>query len=167
MLVDQQAAHERILYERYLDVFSVQNSGTQQSLFPKNITLSIADAVVLRTILDTINEAGFDLRDLGNDTFVLQGVPADLLATDLNEQKLVEQLLEQYKQHETIRLDIREQIARVLARQNAVKRGNDLSPTAMQHLIDELFACVTPYQSPYGQVCFVTYDMEDILKKFA
>ena len=166
MLVDQQAAHERILYERYLDVFSVQNNGIQQSLFPKTITLSIPDAAILRTILDTINELGFDLRDLGNQTFVLQGIPTDLLAADLNEQKLVEQLLEHYKMHETVRLDIREQIARVLARQNAVKRGADLTPTAMQHLIDELFACTTPYQSPYGQTCFVTYDMEEIAKRF-
>jgi DNA mismatch repair protein MutL len=166
MLVDQQAAHERILYERYLDVFSVQNNGIQQSLFPKTITLSIPDAAILRTILDTINELGFDLRDLGNQTFVLQGIPTDLLSTDLNEQKLVEQLLEHYKMHETVRLDIREQIARVLARQNAVKRGADLTPTAMQHLIDELFACTTPYQSPYGQTCFVTYDMEEIVKRF-
>jgi DNA mismatch repair protein MutL len=166
LLVDQQAAHERILYERYLDVFSVQNNGIQQSLFPKTITLSIADAIILRTILDTINELGFDLRDLGNQTFVLQGIPTDLLSTELNEQKLIEQLLEHYKLHETIKLDIREQIARALARQNAVKRGSDLTPAAMQHLIDELFACTVPYQSPYGQTCFVTYDMDDILKKF-
>ena len=102
LLIDQQAAHERVLYERYLDMLAVENSGIQQSLFPKTVTLSPTDAALLRELLDEINALGFDIRELGNATFVLQGVPAELAAT-FDEKALIENLLEQHKNHDPMR----------------------------------------------------------------
>jgi DNA mismatch repair protein MutL len=166
LLIDQQAAHERVLYERYLDMLSAQQIAVQPSMFPKTITLSPADTALLLDILPDINALGFDIREFGTHTFVLQGVPAELPA-NFDEQQLIETLLEQYKTHETVSLDLRERVARAFARQNAVRRGQDLAPETMQLLIDELFACSNPLQSPFGNTCFVMYELDDIEKRFA
>ncbi len=165
LILEQQAAHERILYEQYLDIFSVQNNGIQSSLFPKTIDLSPADAELLRDIIDEVNAIGFDIREFGSNSFVVQGVPTDL-AQHLNEQRFVEQLLEQYKINDDLGFDIREHVARTLARQNAIKRNNELAPEAMQHLIDELFACRTPQKSPFGMACYTIFELDEIEKRF-
>ncbi len=165
LILEQQAAHERILYEQYLDIFSVQNNGIQSSLFPKTIDLSPADAELLRDIIDEVNAIGFDIREFGNNSFVIQGIPADL-AQHLNEQRFVEQLLEQYKINDELGFDIREHVARTLARQNAIKRNNELAPEAMQHLIDELFACKTPQKSPFGMACYTIFELDEMEKRF-
>ncbi len=165
LILEQQAAHERILYEQYLDIFSVQNNGIQSSLFPKTIDLSPADAELLRDIIDEVNAIGFDIREFGNNSFIVQGIPADL-AQHLNEQRFIEQLLEQYKINDELGFDIREHVARTLARQNSIKRQQELTPEAMQHLIDELFACSTPQKSPFGMACYTIFELDEIEKRF-
>ncbi|MEO1714784.1 MAG: DNA mismatch repair endonuclease MutL, partial [Bacteroidota bacterium] len=78
LLIDQQAAHERIQYERYLTAMWEGNSPTQQELFPKTITLPVQDADLLRHMLYQINTLGFDIREFGNNAFIIHGLPADV-----------------------------------------------------------------------------------------
>ena len=165
LLVDQQAAHERILYERYLAALEQQESFTQKELFPKTITVSTADAEVLKSIGEQINALGFDLQEFGKNTFVIHGIPADL-PTGYDEQRIVEVLLEQYKNNLDLKLDIHDNIARSMARSASIKRGQQLTVIEMQELIDQLFACSVPYKSPSGKNCFITFELEDLIKQF-
>jgi DNA mismatch repair protein MutL len=165
MLIDQQAAHERILYEKYIQLFDENNVSTQTELFPKTITLSIYDAELLKEILPDINRLGFDVQEFGQTTFVIHGVPAEL-KQGANEQQLIERLLEQYKMHLNLSLDLKENIARSMARSASTKRGKSLEVKEMRLLIDQLFACAMPFHSPTGAKCFITYELEEIEKLF-
>ncbi len=165
MLLDQQAAHERILYERYLHVLSQQKSTTQKQLFPRTLSLPPADAALLRELLEPINQLGFDIQEFGANTFVINGVPAEL-AGKQDDLKTIESLLEQYKGNLELNLGTHENIARAMARSAAIKKGKMLEPNEMQTLIDQLFGCEVPYLSPSGKRCFITMELEELAKRF-
>ncbi|MEM1321358.1 MAG: DNA mismatch repair endonuclease MutL [Bacteroidota bacterium] len=165
MLIDQQAAHERILYEKYLAALTENESVSQKQLFPKTIGLAPADVPLLKAIIPQINQLGFDVQEFGQDTFVVHGLPAHL-GSNQNEQQIIESLIEQYKQNTELKLDIRENIARSIAKSGAIRRGQRLTPTEMQSLIDQLFACSVPYKSPSGRNCFLTFEMDELEKRF-
>lgn len=165
VLIDQQAAHERILYEKYLEALESQSATTQKQLFPRTVNLSPADATLLRDILPQINLLGFDIQEFGINTFVINGVPAES-AGKQDEEVVLEMLLEQYKMNVDLKLDIRENLARSLAKSAAIKRGQNLSIPEMQSLIDQLFACTVPFKSPTGKNCVLTFELEELVKRF-
>lgn len=166
MLIDQQAASERILYERYLEALRQQPVATQQALFPKNIELPPADAALLRAILPEVNRLGFDIAEFGGDTFIVHGAPADM-SGGLTEEILLERLLAQYKNNLDLDLGTHENLARAMAKSAALKRGQTLGAAEMQDLIDQLFACSSPYKSPSGRTCFITFDLDELQRRFA
>lgn len=166
ILVDQQAAHERILFERYQNSLGQEKKSTQKELFPKTITLNPSDALILKDIAPQINLLGFDLQEFGKDAFVIQGVPTDM-KPDQNVEKMIEDLLEQYKANIEMDLDVQENIARSMAKGSAIKRGQNLAQEEMQELIDQLFACEIPFKSPSGRKCFITFELDELSKKFA
>ena len=165
MLIDQQAAHERILYEKYLMILEEKQSLTQKELFPRNLHLSPIDAEVLRELLPEMTALGFDIQEFGTNSFVLNGIPADL-TNGIDEQKVIETLIEQYKENISLKLDARENMARSMARSSSIRRGQNLTTEEMQGLIDQLFACAIPYKSPSGKNCFLTYELEELERKF-
>lgn len=165
ILIDQQAAHERILYEYYLQVLQKQKPVTQKSLFPKTIGLSTTNAALLKEIIPEVRLLGFDIEDFGAGSFIIHGLPADITGT-VEETHLLGTLLEQYRQNVEINLSTRENLARSLARSASIKRGKPLDPKEMQAIIDKLFACEMPYKSPTGRNCFITIDLEELDKRF-
>jgi len=165
MLLDQQAAHERILYERYLHVLSQQKSTTQKQLFPRTLSLPPSDAELLKELLEPINQLGFDIQEFGANTFVINGVPSEL-AGKQDDLKTIESLLEQYKGNLELNLGTHENIARAMARSAAIKKGKMLESNEMQTLIDQLFGCEVPYLSPSGKRCFITVELEELAKRF-
>lgn len=165
LLIDQQAAHERILFEKYLRMLNERTASAQQQLFPRTVTLSPTDAALLKELLGEINKLGFDLQEFGVNTFVINGVPSET-AGKYDETELVEQLLEQFKSNVDLKLDTQENIARSLARSACLKRGQVLSEEEMQALIDQLFACEVPFKSPSGRNCFLTFELDELEKRF-
>lgn len=165
ILIDQQAASERVLYERYLMQLSEKDVGTQTQLFPKTIYFSPNDAAVLREILSEINKLGFDIQEFGGESFIVHGLPNDWRG-EKDEQKAIERLLEQYKIEVNMKLDIDERIAASMARSSAIKRGTPLSIREMHELIDQLFACSMPFKSPSGRNCFITFDLDALHQQF-
>ena len=105
LLIDQQAAHERILFEKYLEVLDNRQAFTQKDLFPKTINLPPADAALMQEILPHINLLGFDIQPFGNGAFVVQGIPAELVGRQ-DEVKLIETLLYQYNRNVGLNLNI-------------------------------------------------------------
>ena len=165
MVIDQQGAHERILYERILDAFEKQKSSTQQELFPKTLELNPADFALVKEIHSEIQAMGFDISEFGKNTFVIHGVPADTANHDSAD--LLEGLIENYKQNLLdLKSDKRENLARSMARNTAIKSGKALTHEEMNNLIDELFACKMPYSTPNGKPTISTFSMDDLDKRF-
>ena len=165
ILIDQQAAHERVLYERYRSASEKQPLAAQQSLFPETLELSAADATQLLELLPALKTLGYDLQQIGRQAFAIQGTPADV--TDHNEKECLEHLLEQYKQSSTdLKIDPREKMIRSLARQHAIKAGKTMSPEEMQHLIDLLFACEQAQVAPSGRYTFISFRMDELDRLF-
>jgi DNA mismatch repair protein MutL len=100
MLISQQAAHERILYERFLQQLQNHSGVSQQSLFPQSLTLNGADFELLRELMPDIRALGFDIREFGKNTVVVEGIPADL--NNVGEHELLERLLEGFKNNLSI-----------------------------------------------------------------
>jgi DNA mismatch repair protein MutL len=162
MLIDQQSAHERILFERYIQALNNQPIASQQKLFPQTITLNTSDELLLRDILPQVHMLGFEINELGKNTFAINGVPAEL--ENQNVQELIEDLLDNFKKQSSNSDAYNERIAQTLARKASIKPGTRLSQTEMNTLIDQLFACSTPYQSLDGRTCIRTITLEQLFK---
>ncbi|NNE29104.1 MAG: DNA mismatch repair endonuclease MutL [Saprospiraceae bacterium] len=165
LLIDQRVAHQRILYEKYLRQLSQQQAGTQVALFAKTIHINPSDTPTLKEILPLINQLGFDLKEFGQDAFVLQGTPADF-DHKLNEQRVIEELLEQFKSNLELHLNHTENLARSLAISTSVKKGQSLGEYEMRALIDQLFACEIPFKGPTGRKCFIAFELEELDLRF-
>lgn len=165
ILIDQQAAHERILYERYQRALQENPMPTQQSLFPQTLHLPPADAALITEMLPDLQVLGYDLEPFGNHTFVVRGTPADI--QNGNEQASIEGLLEQFKHFSvTLKVNRREQLVLSMARNNSVPAGKALSTREMQNIIDELFACSMPNAAPDGKYTYISFKLTDLAKLF-
>lgn len=165
ILINQQAAHERILYDRYQRALKDKPIAVQQSLFPQTLSLLPADATLLAEMLPELKLLGYELEPFGQHAFLVRGVPADVCQG--SEQQSIEGLLEQYKHFSNeLKLDKREKLIRSLARNNAMPGGKALTASEMQNLIDELFACGQPQLSPTGQFTFISFKLEELEKMF-
>src|SRR5690606_36339104 len=166
IVIEQQSAHERVLYERFIQQLDDHKGASQQSLFPQTVTLNQADFELMQDLLPQIKTLGFQIRPFGKTAFVIEGVPADI-GPGLSETQVLEQLLETYKNHQsTNRLPKRENLARSLARNAAIKSGTWLSKEAMVDLIDQLFACESPNVSLSGKPIIITFTLKELLEKF-
>ena len=165
LLIDQQAAHERILYDKFLQQLGQQDQHTQALLFPINIPLSVQDSQVLKSILTDINQMGFDVKEFSTNTFIVQGLPAEC-GDNVSAEQIIESLLEQQRNAQELETDIKTRIVGALAKSAAIKRGTRLDTQEVQTLIDQLFACEMPYANPWGKKCFIVYDLEDLKKQF-
>lgn len=167
MVIDQQMAHERILYERFLVHLDDRKGASQQSLFPQTITLNANDFELAKSLLDDIKSLGFDVREFGKNTLVVEGVPVDLGSSNINETQLFEQLIEGFKNsQQELKLSKRDSLARSLAKNSAIKAGTSLGQEEMNTLIDELFACKTPNFSVSGKPIIQTITLAELDKKF-
>lgn len=165
LVIHQQYAHERVLYEGYLFSMARREAMAQQELFAQQLTLNPAAAETLRSLLDELKYTGFDIADIGGNTFAISGHPPQLEAQNL--QAIVEGMVNVYQQNEqALKPSLNDNIARSLARSMAVKAGQALTLPEMQHLVDSLFACEHPYTSPYGKPTTYTLPTADIEKRF-
>jgi len=165
MLINQQSAHERILYERFLQQLENHSGVSQQSLFPQSVTLSGPDFELLKELLPDVRALGFDIREFGKNTVVVDGIPADL--SNIGEHELLEQLLEGFKNNLSIlKLDRRDNLARSLARNAAIKTGTKMSLEEMNLLIDQLFACQMPNLALNGKPVITTFTLNELIERF-
>ncbi|RYG54512.1 MAG: DNA mismatch repair endonuclease MutL [Chitinophagaceae bacterium] len=161
LLINQQNAHERILYERFCAAVADKPIATQKSLFPSTLELATADAMLLEELLPELSVLGYQLEPFGKNTFVIQGSPADVLAG--NEKSVLENLIEQYKHFSTeIKFSKREKLLRSLAIQQSVKSGTLLNKKEMQLIVESLFKCAVPSTSPNGKPVFVEFRKSEL-----
>lgn len=163
MVIDQKRAHERILYERLLQVLENHEVASQQQLFPETFELNASDATLLGSILPDLRALGFDIREFGKNTFIINGTPGVLNASTPVD--IIESLLEEYK-NSPVNLNekARETVAASLAQASAIPYGQALKPGEINDLIDSLFACQTPNYSPKGKKVLSIMPLEDFEK---
>jgi DNA mismatch repair protein MutL len=165
MIIDQQAAHERILFEKFLNQLKNKSGQSQQSLFPQAITFSAADFALALEMQPEIEALGFRFDVFGKNTLVVNGVPANVQAA--NEKELFEGLIEQFKVNQSeLALPLQENLARALARRASIKTGQPLVREEMQALVDSLFACSTSNYSPDGKPTFFIFELNKIESYF-
>lgn len=163
MVIDQKRAHERILYERLMQVLENHEVASQQQLFPETIELNASDATLLTGILPDLRALGFDIRDFGKNSFIINGTPGVLNTTSPIE--IIESLLEEYKNSPvSLQEKAREKVATSLAQASAIPYGQTLKPGEISELIDNLFACQTPNFSPKGKKILSIMPLEDFEK---
>jgi DNA mismatch repair protein MutL len=157
MIIDQQLAHERVLFEKYLHDLKNHSAATQQSLFPKAITFSAADFALIMEMESEITALGFRFEVFGKNTLVVNGIPAHV--SHANEKQLFEAFIEQFKHNQAeLALPLQENLARALAKRAAVKAGQKLEYEEMKELLNSLFSCKTPNYSPDGKPTFYIFD---------
>jgi DNA mismatch repair protein MutL len=166
MLIDQQAAHERILYEKYLSLVQNKFGASQQFLFPQSIELSQSDFALVMEMEEDIRALGFVFNIFGKTTIVVNGIPSDVPIG--SEKNLFEGLIEQFKMNKMdLKIERRENLARAMAKKSSLKPGTKLSALEMNTLIDQLFACKVPNYAPNGNLTIVVLDMEKIARYFS
>ncbi|HWJ29037.1 MAG TPA: hypothetical protein VNS32_21010, partial [Flavisolibacter sp.] len=163
LLVHQQSAHERIIYERMISALQGRPMATQRSLFPATIELTPSDAVLLNELLPDMQQMGYSIEPFGKNAFVIQGTPADVQQG--NEKVVLEKILELYKHYSSdLKLSKREMLLRTIAWQQAIKAGVQLSAKEMQALIHDLFACRQPNTTPSGRPVYMEFKKEQLDK---
>ncbi len=163
MVIDQKRAHERILYERLMQVLENHEVASQQQLFPETFELNASEATLLTSILPDLRALGFDIREFGKNTFIINGTPGVLNTSSPIE--IIESLLEEYKNSPlNLQEKARETVAASLAQASAIPYGHALKPGEINELIDNLFACQTPNFSPKGKKVLSIMPLDDFEK---
>ena len=165
MLVDQRAAHVRVLYEQNQARLQQEQGNSQQLLFPHTVDLSPADAELLEELLPDLRALGFEIERMSGRTVAVRGVPTDV--PDGDEGGILEEILEQYTSaQDTVEDERRDRLARTMAQQSAVRRGQPLSEAERRSLLTDLFDCEMPYADPTGTPTMAKWSMEEIAKRF-
>lgn len=165
LLIHQQLAHERILYEKYSQAAHGKQMPTQKSLFPVPLSPGEADAALLTELLPDLSQIGYLIEKNEAGEFVIQGIPADVLSG--NEKNAIELLLEQFKHFSNeVQFSKREKLIRCMARQQAIKAGRTLAGKEMSQLIEELFTCGSPNISPSGAATYISFSGDYLTRLF-
>ncbi len=166
MIIDQHAAHERVLYEKAVSMLDSQAAFSQQLLMPISLTLSKIDYHIVESIQSELKSLGFNFKFQKNDKIELTGLPSDVKIGDEN--KIFQDLIDKYKEYELkLNLDKRDNLAKSFACRSAVKSGDKLVRQEMLGLIDNLFACKMPYVCPHGRPTVIRITTEELDKRFS
>lgn len=162
-IIDQQRAHERVLFDRLIQSVKQSLIHSQTLLFPINCQFSAADAELFNEILPDLRDYGFSIEAIGQCTFVVTATPPDIAEKEL--QDCFDRLLSDYKSSTLQKFNNRQHsICASLARQMAVKPGKTLSQEEMQQLVADLFACPVADTSPSGKKIITIVKPEELLK---
>ena len=165
ILINQQAAHERVLYEKLSDAINGKAVAAQRSIFPVTFELAPADSVLLEEMLSDLYQLGYIVERFGKDTFIIQGTPGDV--EQGNEKMVIERLLEEYKHFSTeLKFSKRERLIRSLAKQQAIKPGQQLAEKEMEALVTDLFRSAQSNSSPEGKPIYFEFKLEQLQKMF-
>jgi DNA mismatch repair protein MutL len=166
MIIDQHAAHERILYEKAVLLLNSHAAFSQQLLIPLNIKLTKIDFHLAESLKEELQNLGFNFILRTGSTLELTGIPSDIKPGD--EHKIFQELLDQYKEYEVkLNLEKRDNLAKSFACRSAVKAGDRLLKQEMVSLVDNLFAAQMPYVCPHGRPTVIRITTEELDKRFS
>ena len=163
--INQQLAHQRILYEEFLENITVKEAMSQQLLFPLTLSFNTTDITLINEIKDDLESIGFLFGEILNDTILVMGMPVNIIESQIT--SIIEQLLEDIKNDipntSFSQLDI---MAKSLSKSLAIKTGTKLDLKEQEDIVNKLFLCKQPDSSPFGKRTFITVNIDEIDKKF-
>jgi DNA mismatch repair protein MutL len=165
MVIDQKRAHERILYERYMNNLNSDSQAAQKTLFPETVELNPADVFVLKEIENDLRLLGMDLSDLGNNVVSINSIPAVSDGSDPKE--ILGIFLGEFKSKQSDPGEgLKEKVASALSRASAIPYGKALTRSEMEDLFDTLFACAAPNYSPSGKSVIQIIALDELDRRF-
>jgi len=165
LIIDQQRAHEKVLFEQYSKSLQNKRPLSQQLLFPQEVHLTPSDMEVFKEIMEDVESLGFDLTIPNNHCLMVNGVPIETKANQV--QNIIESILDSYKNESDVwKLDRQNYMAKKLAQSNAIKSGKTLILEELNQLVDELFACESPFTSIHNKPTSIVIEINELLKRF-
>jgi DNA mismatch repair protein MutL len=165
MLIDQKRAHERVLFERFMECLSNNRSISQVDLYPVTAELNPSDYFILKEIEKDLGLLGFSFTFSPDNKVTINARPADSGSSDPVE--MLEILLEDYKNTQSVpSVGAKEKIAAGMACASAIQYGKVLTQGEMEDLFDTLFACQSPNYSPKGKPVIIIISLDEIDKRF-
>ncbi|WGH76579.1 DNA mismatch repair endonuclease MutL [Tenacibaculum tangerinum] len=161
VLINQSLAHQRILYEEFLENITVKEASSQQLLFPVNISFSSADIEMIYSIKADLESAGFMFDEFTKESVVIAGIPTSISESQIT--LILEQLLDDMKLEvpdtSFSHFDV---MAKSFAKSLAIKTGTSLNAKEQENLVNNLFSCKEPSVSPFGKPTFKTLTLHEI-----
>ena len=163
-LLDQHAAHERIMYERFINMYNESEHISQPMLVPFSIETSSDVYSDERFWMDDLTELGFDIDDFGNNTFIIRGIPTyiDRGEAETFLRTYIEDPESRSERGNTVVVD------KLIMRscKAAVKGNNHLSTREINELLEQLSGCVNPFSCPHGRPTFIRFTLSEISRAF-
>lgn len=165
MIIDQHRAHVRILFDKYLENIIQKRGFSQRVLFPEMIELSASESALLPSIKEDMESLGFELSNLGNQTYAVQGVPSEIDNPDVV--KLIKSMLENITETGLdVKSEIQEKLALSFAKSVAINYGKLLTVEEITDIVNKLFTCPTPNYTPDGKKIITVVDDDEMAKMF-
>ncbi|WP_010520401.1 DNA mismatch repair endonuclease MutL [Aquimarina agarivorans] len=165
VVVHQNRAHQRVLYEEFRKQISLSNAVSQQLLFPLELTFSVTEIALLKSLEKHLEHAGFNFNGFTDEGVSIQGIPTVITESEVS--IILEQLIADMEQEVPdtgfSQIDV---MAKSLAKSAAVKTGVVLENEAQKHMVNQLFACEEPNRAPNGKTTFITLGVDELDKKF-
>lgn len=165
LLIDQNRAHQRILYEQFLQEITVKEGVSQQLLFPLSLEFSALEIGILKGLKEQLEHTGFMFSKMEDETVELSGVPINVEGEKVS--AIFEQLIADVQNEvPDSHFSQSDMLAKSLAKSLAIKNGQSLTQQEQEHLMNSLFACKEPSVSPSNKPTFITMKVDDIDRKF-
>jgi len=165
VLINQNYAHERILYEEYLTKLTIEDFGNQQLLFPLKVNLSKADISIIKDIQGDLQSAGFHVSKILKDAIVLDSIPGTITENDVNMilEEIIDSIKNEIPETNFSQIDI---IAKSLAKSLAIRSGTKLNFKEQEDILNKLFLCKEPNYTPFGKQTYITITLKELEDKF-
>ncbi|WP_179351941.1 DNA mismatch repair endonuclease MutL [Winogradskyella vidalii] len=165
LIIDQNKAHQRVLYENFLKHITVKEATSQQLLFPLQLHFTPNETKIIEDLKTDLEHTGFVFSELNTKEIIITGVPVGVPESEVS--IILEQLISDVENDlpET-NFSAADLLAKSMAKSLAIKNGQSLSSTEQEHMVNSLFACKEPNVSPTNRPTFITMAVDDIEKKF-
>lgn len=165
MIIDQQRAHVRILYDKYLDQIARRQGVSQGMLFPDIVQFPLSEVAILQEIMEDLSFLGFELTDLGGGSYAINGIPSGI--EGLNPIELIQSMVHTaMEKGGKVKEEVQSILALTLAKAAAIVPGQVLTNEEMINLVDSLFAVATPNYTPEGKTVLSVIKEDDLEKLF-
>ncbi|WP_370478581.1 DNA mismatch repair endonuclease MutL [Tamlana flava] len=165
LVIDQHRAHERVLYEEFLQNLTIHAVTSQQLLFPLQLHFSSQDISIVNQLKDDLEHTGFVFSNIEDGTVEITGVPVGVPESEVS--IILEQLISDVENEvPDSNFSATDLLAKSMAKSLAIKTGQSLKKDEQEHLVNKLFACKEPNMSPTNRTTFVTMSVDELDKKF-
>jgi DNA mismatch repair protein MutL len=165
LVMDQHRAHQRVLYEEFLQNMTVKEGASQQLLFPLQLHFTPQEIVLIKQLKDDLERTGFVFSNISKEMVEIIGVPVSVPESEVS--IILEQLISDVENEvPNSHFSATDLLAKSMAKSLAIKTGQSLEKDEQEHLVNRLFACKEPNVSPTNRTTFITMSVDELDKKF-